>query len=67
MATYTDRMLMDTATRLEEIVESLEEFADWATDLGYLAITHKIEEATGRIENAAEAARQYARGELEPS
>ena len=59
---------LDMAKELVDIVERLEEIAyNWAPEYGFRAVTHKIEEATGRIANAAEAAHQYADGTLEPT
>lgn len=62
--TFEQAMLRDTAERIEDMVESLEEFADWAEGEGYPAIRNKIEEGKGRISEAANAARQYADGTL---
>jgi hypothetical protein len=60
-------LLKDTQTELESIAERLHELADWAEEMDYLAITHKIREGVGRIEHAASAAEQYADGTLPPS
>ena len=62
--TFEQNMLIDTADRIDEIVESLNEFADWAEGEGYNAIHNKIIEGRGRIMSAADAARQYADGTL---
>lgn len=63
---YQDQTALLMANELEEIIERLEEIADWAIDGGHLAVTHKIEEALGRLGDAAEAGRQYHTGELRP-
>lgn len=55
------------AEELENIVERLEEIGDsWAVDSGFKAVSDKIEESLGRLNSAAEAARQYASGVLAP-
>jgi hypothetical protein len=64
--THEQEMLEATANELEEMVERIEEFEDWAEDVGYLAIKHKLMESKGRILSASDAARQYADGTLEP-
>jgi precorrin isomerase len=48
------------------IVDALAEIASDAEDCGEVAITHKIEEGIGRINNAHNAAIQYFDGTLEP-
>lgn len=66
MTSFIQNLLSDTAERLDEIGESLEEYRDWAEGEGYPAIQHKLEEAIGPLSIAAEAARQYADGRLTP-
>lgn len=50
---------------LLEIENQLETLQEWASDEGYRAIEHKIQEALGRIYNATTAAMQYDTGQLE--
>ena len=54
------------ANALSAIIDALEEIASDAEDCGEVAITHKIEEGIGRIQNAHRAAQQYFDGTLEP-
>lgn len=55
------------ADEIELMVERLEEIGEsWAVEYGFKAVSDKIEETTGRLNSAAEAARQYANGVLIP-
>lgn len=57
-------MASDVAERLSEIAEELEGLEEWAVDMGFRAIEHKLQETLGRLAMAETAARQYADGTL---
>ena len=52
------------ANELDGIYERLVELEDFAVEMGFRAVEHKIQEAQGKVLRAAEAARQYADGTL---
>jgi len=64
MATFAQRMELETAEELDGIIERLDELEDWAVDQGYRALENKCQEARGSLSSAAEAMRQYASGVL---
>lgn len=51
----------ELADELDQIVERLQELADYATDLGVIGTVHKIEEVLGPLGSAREAAIQAGR------
>lgn len=61
-----DQSAAMAAAELDEMVDRLDELEDYAVEMGYRALEHKIQEARGRLASAQVAATQYAEGTLTP-
>lgn len=65
--THEQRVLDDLRLEFEAIYERLEGLEEWADEMGYRAIQHKIQEAMRPVESVGAAAAQYRDGILVPS
>lgn len=63
---YFDANAKTVADELELMIERLDELEDFAIDMGYRALEHKVREARGPLSSAYQAMRQYEIGEMKP-